>query len=84
MIDPITKILLTEVPSDSMMQTLFKTMVDKETEKCEKISGSPDHDKCKSIATSYTVKKFLSKYGNVSDKVVEMVQEILREAKKKG
>ena len=64
MIDPITEALLAEVPSDSMMQTQFKTLVDKETEKCEKLVGSPGFNKCKILATSFAVKKFMYKYGD--------------------
>lgn len=83
MIDPITEILLTETPSDSTMQSKFKEMVNAETEKCEKISGSSNFKKCKSFATSYAVKKFLKKYGNAPDKVVEMVQRELEKLKKR-
>ena len=82
MIDPITEALLAEVPSDSMMQTQFKTLVDKETEKCEKLVGSPGFNKCKILATSFAVKKFMYKYGDAPDKVVEMAQEKLNEMKK--
>jgi len=81
MIDPITEVLL-EVPSDTLMQVKFKQMIDDETKKCEKITGGSDFLKCKILATSYAVKQFLYKYGNVSDEVVEMVQETLRQIKK--
>ena len=79
MIDPITETLLSEIPSDLTIQSQFKELINKETEKCEKIAGSPGFAKCKSLATSYAVKKFLNKFGNSSDKVVEMVIEKLYE-----
>jgi len=82
MIDPITEILITEVPNDTLMQVKFKAMIDDETRKCKKITGGSDFLKCKILATSYAVKKFLYKYGNASDEVVEMVQETLRKIEK--
>jgi hypothetical protein len=80
MIDPITEVLLTEIPSDSVIQNKFKSMINAETEKCEKISGTANYKKCKSLATSFAVKKFLYKYGDAPDKVVEMVQRELEKS----
>jgi len=82
MIDPITELLLTEIPSDSTIQSKFKKFVRDETEKCKKIKGMSDYKKCKSFATSYAVKKFLRKFGNVEDEVIERIQKELRDIKK--
>jgi hypothetical protein len=83
MIDPITELLLTETPSDSTIQSKFKELVNAETEKCKKIRGVSNYKKCKSFATSYAVKKFLRKFGNVEDEVIERVQKELRKIKKR-
>ena len=61
---PITEALLQEeAPSDSVMQVQFKIMINNETEKCKRVVGSPNYDRCRSFAIAYAVKKFLYKYS---------------------
>ena len=82
MIDPITESLLQEeLPSDSAIQSQFNSMVDDESKKCQSVMGSPNYDKCRAFATVYAIKKFLYKYNDVPDEVVEMAQTKIREMK---
>jgi hypothetical protein len=82
MIDPITELLLQEeLPSDSAIQSQFTAMIDDESKKCKSVMGSPNYDKCKAFATVYAIKKFLYKYNDVPDEVVEMAQRKIRETK---
>lgn len=83
MIDPITESLLQEeLPSDSVIQSQFDAMIDDESKKCEQVMGTPNYNKCRSFATVYAIKKFLYKYNDVPDEVVEMAQRKIEETKK--
>lgn len=82
MIDPITEALLQELPSDSALQAQFKIMVDDETDKCNRVMDTPNYEKCRAFATSYAIKKFLYKYGDAPEDVVEMAQQMLVKVKK--
>lgn len=83
MIDPITESILNEeMPSDLAIQNQFKTMIDSETKKCERVMGTLNYEKCKAHATIYAIKQFLYKYSDVPDEVTEMAQRKISEMKK--
>lgn len=82
MIDPITEALLQELPSDSALQAQFKIMIDDEADKCNRVMSTPNYEKCRAFATSYAIKKFLFKYGDAPDEMVEMVQKKLTDVRK--
>lgn len=83
MIDPITEALLQELPSDSALQSQFKIMIDDEAEKCNRVMDTPNYEKCRAFATAYAIKKFLYKYGDAPEEMVETAQQMLVQAKKK-
>lgn len=84
MIDPITEVLLQEtLPSDTTIQTQFKLMIDDEAKKCEEVTSGPDFDSCRSLATAHAIKKFMYKYNNMPDEMMEMVMSKLQEIKKR-
>jgi hypothetical protein len=82
MIDPITESLLQELPSDSALQAQFKLMIDDEADKCNRVQDTPNYEKCRAWATSYAIKKFLYKYGDAPDEVVEMAHRKLDEIRR--
>jgi hypothetical protein len=82
MIDPITEALLQELPSDSAIQAQFKIMVNDEADKCNRVMDTPNFEKCRAWATAYAIKKFLHKFHNVPDEVVEMIQRRLYEVRR--
>lgn len=77
MIDPITEAILQEVPSDSALQAQFKMMIDDEADKCNRVQDTPNYEKCRAFATAYAIKKFLFRYGDAPDEMVEMAQQKL-------
>lgn len=84
MIDPITEALLQEtLPSDMTIQTQFNLMVDDEAKKCEDVTSGPDFDSCRALATAHAIKKFMYKYNNMPDEMMEMIIIKLQEIKKR-
>jgi len=82
MIDPITEALLEDLPSDSSIQSRFKMMIADEADKCNRVQDNPNYEKCRAWATAYAIKKFLFRYGDVPDEMVEMAQRKLSDMKK--
>jgi hypothetical protein len=82
MIDPITETLLQEIPGDSALQAQFKMMIDDEADKCNRVMDTPNYEKCRAFATAYAIKKFLFRFGDAPDEVVEMAQQKLNDMRK--
>jgi len=82
-VDPITEALLyEELPSNSAIQGQFKVMIDDEADKCNRVMDTPNYEKCRAFATAYAIKKFLYRYGDAPDEVVEMAQQKLNDMRK--